>query len=185
VIITGIVASGISGHLSTNNFTSIQTVTVGSGGASSISFSSIPSTYTHLQIRGIGAANSSSQKQLVIQLNGDSTAGHYADHLLVGDGSTASAGNDTGLGAMYFDRLSPGSSSSAFGAFVIDILDYANTNKNKTVRVLGGWDGNGSGQIALGSGLWMQTSAVNSVTLFSDGAVNINQYSQFALYGVK
>ena len=171
----GIYASQISGHLSTNNFSSIATVTVGSGGASSITFSSIPSTYTHLQIRAFGVT--SSNFGVTAQVNGD-TATNYTIHYLRGDGSnvTANAGANTNImyaGVVY---------SSGPGVMIMDILDYSNTNKYKTFRNLSGADINGGGEIALQSGLWRSTSAITSIT-FTGGTWN--QYSSYALYGVK
>ena len=66
---------------------------------------------------------------------------------------------------------------------MIDILDYSNTNKYKTARVLGGMDFNGSGSASLQSGLWMSTSAVTSITCISAGN-NWTTGTQIALYGV-
>jgi predicted patatin/cPLA2 family phospholipase len=74
--------------------------------------------------------------------------------------------------------------ANIFGAGVIDILDYANTNKYKTVRALSGHDNNGSGYVNFESGLWMSTSAITSIKLFTAGNVYA-QYTQFALYGIK
>jgi hypothetical protein len=177
--ILGIYASQITGHLVTNNYSSIQTVTVGSGGASSITFSSIPSTYTHLQIRGI-ARDASGNNNGYIQFNGD-TGSNYSYHYLVGGGSSASAGGAASATNSLVMQYNNG--SNMFGATILDILDYANTNKNKTVRSLNGWDQNGSGSIFMWSGLWMNTSAISSITLTEAG--NFAQYSSFALYGVK
>ena len=75
---------------------------------------------------------------------------------------------------------------SNFGAAIIDILDYASTSKNKTVRVLTGFDQNGSGNICLASGLWFRSSpaAITSISLAGNSR-NYLQYSQFALYAVK
>ena len=133
----------------TNSYESIATATVTSAVAS-ISFSSIPSTYKHLQIRWVarnGEPYVGSWAQLTF--NG-STSGYVQDHYLEGDGSSAGAGYQTGTSWIQLFRPS-GSSASAnvFGAGVTDILDYTNTNKNKTVRNLGGVDNNGSGFIAL------------------------------------
>ena len=90
--ILGVIDSGKSGHLSTNNYSSISTVTVGSGGASIITFSSIPSTYTHLQVRGIGRSTNagSGVTQFYMQLNGD-TGANYSNHILYGDGGSVGA----------------------------------------------------------------------------------------------
>jgi len=73
--------------------------------------------------------------------------------------------------------------ASAFGTAVIDILDYANTNKYKTVRTLAGWDANGSGLVSFWSGSWRNTNATTTITLLPNLG-NWAQYSQFALYGV-
>jgi len=72
---------------------------------------------------------------------------------------------------------------------VIDILDYQNTSKNKTIRGLSGQDGNASGtatnwRIQLSSGAWYNSSAVTSITIFVP-TWTLGQYSSFALYGIK
>ena len=183
--ILGIYASQISGHLSTNNYSSIQTVTVGSGGASSITFSSIPSTYTHLQLRGISRTTYvESDDALLFQFNND-TGSNYSYHRLYGTGSSAGA-NGTGNSTVgVCGRPTGGSlSSGIFGATVMDILDYANTSKYKTTRTLAGWDGNGSGMFDYESSSWQNTSAITSIKL-TMGSGNFDQYSSFALYGVK
>ena len=166
-----------------SNFYSIATQTVGAGGASSVTFNSIPSTYTHLQIRGIVREASGGFDQAFMQLNSD-TGSNYATHNLNGNGSAAGAGATASTTSMSVAAI-PGSNQTAsiFGATVIDILDYANTNKYKTVRSLSGTDNNGSGYAWFASGLWQNTSAVTNITIFS--TYNFVQYSQFALYGIK
>jgi len=170
-------------------FESIATVTVGSGGTSTITFSSIPATYKHLQIRALArtdrAGNYSSNMNL--QFNTD-TANNYADHDINGNGSTAQAESGTTKNNIAMNRITGASSGSdIFGVVVADILDYTNTNKYKTVRWFGGFDNNSTqGEIYFGSGLWQSTSAVSTITLQSvSGAVNFTQYSSFALYGIK
>lgn len=168
-------------------YESIATVSVGSGGVSSIQFTSIPSTYTHLQIRCFARTARTGQNGdfLKTTFNSD-TASNYSWHLTVADG--ASTGLATGVSVAYMeaDRFSTASASSnIFGVSIIDILDYADTNKYKTMRWIGGYDNNGSGEIQFGSGNWRSTSAVTSITLSQSGAYNINQYSHFALYGIK
>jgi hypothetical protein len=172
---------------SPSSYESIATVTVGSGGSSTVTFSSIPATYTHLQIRGLGrSTNAVTDENLVIQFNSD-TANNYNLHNVYGNGSTVGANATVNYASSYFSRVTGGSSSAnIFGAFVVDILDYANTNKYKTNRSLSGHDQNGSGYMTLMSGAWRSTSAITSITIKVDSAgANIAQYSQFALYGVK
>ena len=168
------------------SYESIATTTVGSGGSSTITFSSIPSTYKHLQIRFIGRYTATT-KNLYFDYNGDTTASNYYLHSVTGDGSSATSGGAQ-LAIIASDAItSSGETASAFGAGVIDILDYANTNKYKTSRALSGNDLNGSGNIRLGSCLWMNTAAITSITLKPQSGLGANfaQYSQFALYGIK
>jgi hypothetical protein len=185
--ILGIIASSISGSKAvTNSYESIATVTVGSGGSSSISFSSIPSTYKHLQIRGIlRTVDTGTWNNQGMRFNSD-TGSNYAFHTLYGDGSNASAAATASASSLndFMRAASNSLTAGIFGAAVVDILDYANTNKYKTVRVLAGGDSNGAGMTGITSGLWMSTSAINSVTIIPSGGTAI-QYSTFALYGVK
>jgi hypothetical protein len=184
--ILGSFSSGVAA--STNSYESIATVTVGSGGSATVSFTSIPSTYKHLQIRGIAksARAGSARNDLIIKLNGSSTT--YAHHQLYGDGaSPAGLGTaSTTQGLLGINCVPSSGYTSQFGAVVADILDYASTNKNKTIRSLAGTDNNGAGFISLSSALWYATPvAVTSIDLTVDGAHNFIQYTQFALYGIK
>lgn len=169
-----------------NSYESIATVTVGGGGASSISFSSIPSTYKHLQIRYIArSAIADVSDNIWSRFNGD-TGSNYTFHLIEGTGSSASAGAGASQTRNLFGRCAGNNSgANIFGAAVIDILDYANTNKYKTIRNLAGDDLNGGGSIRFESGLWMSTSAINSITINTTSSNNFQQYSSFALYGIK
>jgi hypothetical protein len=185
-LILGILDSGGAAAGAGGSYESIATVTVGSGGAANVEFTSIPATYTHLQIRAIARTDRAATGEwLEIQFNSD-TASNYSDHYFAGNGSTASAGGQANVSYMEVNRFPAASSTaSIFGAFVTDILDYANTNKNKTIRNLGGNDQNGSGEIHLGSGNWRSTNAITSIKILPGGGTNLVQYSQFALYGIK
>jgi hypothetical protein len=187
-LLNNIVALLGDGGGAANSYESIATVTVGAGGSSTISFSSIPSTYKHLQIRLIGRTNVASTNGGVrIAMNSDATAANYRSHYLQGNGSTVSAGTSAGSTSGIQDMASiTGNNATAnnFGAAVIDILDYTNTNKYKTVRSLSGQDNNGNGATTFASGLWLSTSAINALTLEGNGS-NFVQYTTAALYGVK
>lgn len=164
-----------------NSYESIATVTVGSGGSSSISFTSIPATYTHLQIRYM-TLFSQADYAGYIQFNSD-TASNYVWHRILGTGATVSAGNATAQSNGLFG-IGAASSTNTPGGGVLDILDYANTNKFKTVKDLSGTDANGNGYIQFVSSLWRSTNAITSIQLLPASGV-YNQYSQFALYGIK
>jgi hypothetical protein len=189
VPILGTVASQFSSK-PFSSFESIQTVTVGAGGASTVSFTSIPATYTHLQVRLIARSGRSDGDfgagGLYFQFNSNYLT---SLHQLRGNGSAVAAqGWSGGLNNGYIMVWVPatGATTNTFGVGIVDILDYANTNKNRVVKTLSGNDLNGSGYIAINSGLWNSTSAITSITFGStDGSGNIPQYSQFALYGIK
>ena len=174
--ILGIIASSISASKAvTSSYESIATQTVGAGGAASVTFSSIPSTFKHLQIRGIFQMDSAAR----MRINGATTG--YSTHILYGDGASVGAaggGSDTKV------ALGDAPSATAFGAVVVDILDYQNTNKYKTVRSLEGYDLNGSGQIYFNSASYQYTTAITSLSIYSNSG-SVKQYSSFALYGVK
>ena len=182
--ILGILASSMAGV--TNSYESIATVTVGVSGASSITFSSIPSTYTHLQIRGIGRdTQATGAHSLRLQFNGD-TGSNYTYHAVTGDGSSASAGALTAQATQYPGYLiGTSGGTNVFAASIIDILDYTNTNKNKVTRTLSGVDNNGSGNVGLFSGMWLNTAAITSISLLPAASTDFLERSSFALYGIK
>ena len=170
------------------DYESIATTTVGSGGASSITFSSIPSTYQHLQIRGIARITDpgADRDSIKLQFNSDSGS-NYARHSLWGSGSSVSAYAAASTPYILLTDFAAGNATaSIFGAAVTDILDYANTNKYTTVRSLGGVDLNAAVTVydGLNSGLWMNTAAVTTITLTPFSGYNFAQYTQFALYGI-
>jgi hypothetical protein len=160
----------------------IASVSVGAGGASSVALSSIPQTFTHLQVRVFARGTSAGTYDYsYFGLNADS-ANNYARHRIDGDGATASSYAQTVVSG-FFGPTMPYASGGAniFGVGIIDILDYTNTNKYKVVKVLGGTDLNGSGKVQLTSGLWLNTTAVTSVNF---GFPAFAQYSRFDLYGI-
>jgi hypothetical protein len=159
----------------------LQVITVGPAGASSISFTNIPTTgYAHLQIRATLRGTGDIGYQ-ILRFNSD-TGSNYAGHGINTNGSTVSTfadvNNDTA------GQQNASGTADIFTAYVIDILDYQNTNKFKTVRTLSGFDTNGAGTLSFRSALWRSTSAITSMS-FAPNTNNYAQYSQFALYGIK
>jgi len=159
--------------VSTNSYESIASVLVGSGGQSTVTFSSIPSTYKHLQIRCL-IGNPAS---VALTINSGSFARR---HYMYGAGSGSPvAGSDTAN-----DIFAGADNALIRAANIVDILDYANTNKTKTYRILGGADFNGSGTLIMFSALDLSTAAINTITLTSTSG-NFREHSSFALYGIK
>ena len=161
--------------------------TTASGSSNTLSLVSIPSTFTHLQVRLFGrSSNASATTTYAIQLNSDGGS-NYAWHFLGGDGS-GSAQSSAGATqtSMNFQNIVANSATTGiFSASIIDILDYTSTVKNKTVRALNGFDANGSGNVYLNSGLWFNSSiaAINRIDLIL-ATGNWLSGSRVDLYGI-
>lgn len=174
----GIFASQISGRLwePQGAYDALSTVTVPSGGVASITFAGIPQGYKHLQIRVLQMTSGITNPKL--RVNSDSTS-NYNMHSIYNNNPNVSAYVEatTGISYCYNETTAPGVS-------IIDLLDYSNTSKLKTFRMMTGYDNNGSGYLFYRSGLWRSTDAVTSLTFNADSS-NFLQYSQFTLYGVR
>ena len=170
------------------SFESISTVTLASNQLQ-IDFTSIPQTYTHLQLRAF-ARNSefTTDNETTFRFNDDSGA-NYSVHQFrgYGSGTDASAITNRTKGRAGFDTGSQ-TAANIFGVWIMDILDYTDTNKYKTTRTICGYDNNGSlAQIFSISSNWRSSSAITKISLTGDNQAGRNyvQYSSFALYGVK
>lgn len=175
----GILSS--SGGAAPAAFELISTTVLGSA-ASSVTFSSIASTYKHLQIR-FALTTSAAGYAGKMQFNSD-TGANYNAHSLLGTGSSVvSQGVWSDIYTHTLNSGTGGSSETTAG--IIDILDYANTNKYKTARILSGLAGSSAKEISLFSGAWRSNSAITTVTLAVVGATTYAAGSRFSLYGVK
>lgn len=168
-----------------NTHKKIQTVTVGAGGASSISFTSIPQTYTDLRIVWSGRSNrAAAQDGMKLQFNGTTTG--YADISLTGNGATASSGSNGGSGAYIYGGVIPSATatSSTFGNIEYYIPNYVGS-AHKSLRMHSVAENNTTTAYAvLEAGLWSNTSAITSVTIASENAADFVQYTTATLYGV-
>jgi hypothetical protein len=167
-------------------------VTVSAGGSSSVILSGIPSDYAHLQVRVFAQTNRTVYGRDSLHLRANSDSGSsYSYHYLIGDGATTGSGGSTSQDKIRTPEIGTTTAgSNIFGAFIVDILDYSSTSKNKTVRMIGGGDHNGTvaglgAQIEVSSGAWYSTSAITSLTFTPAIGSSITQYSSFALYGIK
>jgi hypothetical protein len=179
VIIHGIIASSALGV--SPAYESIASAS-GTGSSATITFSSIPSTYTSLQIRINGRSDALVDTTYIqVQYNATAmTAGHYVR----GDGSAVSAG------AVNVPMYIAGGNTTAniMGVGIIDIQDYASTTRNKTGRSLGGWNGNNAyttqERLQLGAFMLTNTSAISALSLVL-GNGNWTTNSTVSLYGIK
>lgn len=193
--ILGIWASQISGHTFTSDFESIATVTAGAGGSASLQFTSIPSTYKHLQIRYTVQSNRGtySADNIFGTFNND-TGANYSYHFMRGDGLSSSSTQTTGNASnnqLSIGQIPSSVTASMFGVGVIDILNYSNTNYLKTTRAMLGYTENNAGSSTIFNNMyvysntWRSTAAINSIQFFPQSGTAFTQYSTFALYGIK
>jgi hypothetical protein len=185
-ILTGVIASGVTGQLNVwspqGAYDSLASISV-STAVASVTFSGIPEGYKHLQIRSTHQLNTN-DSDYGVRFNGDG-GNNYTKHQIFASGSSPYFSNSLAVSAMP-GGMSQLTTTYYHGAAIIDVFDYTNVDKHKSIRTLGGGDGNGSGAVLLRSGLWTKQDKIFSITLVAqNGATLINAGSQFALYGVK
>ena len=180
-MLLGILNSQVSAAGGSYELISSQILT---GSASSVTFSSIPSDFKHLQVRYVANSNRSGVTEMKINLNGD-TGSNYAWHFLYGDGSSVASTAQTSRTSGYFGYTGNNSTQAlSFGPGVVDILDYSNTSKNTTLRALTG-STTGINNIGLYSNLWINTAAVTTIALAPFSANDWVIGSRFSLYGIR
>ncbi len=159
----------------------IASTTVGSA-TSSVTFNSIPSTYTDLRLVFIGNCDTAS-RYFTLRFNSDSSA-NYSMRYLTGDGSTSATSWRTGDTALYTNNYS-GSDTTKQQLITCDIFSY-NESRMKTVLSQTASDKTGSGTVDAAVSLWKSTSAITSVTaLYMVAGGNIAANSVISLYGIK
>jgi hypothetical protein len=137
-----------------------------SSNTTGLQFTSIPQTFTHLQLRLFGKITSATGAPSVF-FNNVSSGSSYAYHALRGDGSSVTSYGFTSQPYLS-DVISPSPyNSTNWTSTIVDVLDYTNTSKNKTLRMVSGVDNNGSGVVELYSGLWINTAAITQFDAFN------------------
>jgi hypothetical protein len=165
-----------------NTFELIASSTVGSGGAASIDFTSIPNTYTDLVLKISGRQGA--ENAFDITFNGATTS--YAVKRLQGDGSSATSNDAAGTTSAIrvIGIASSGSTANTFGNSEIYIPNYAGST-NKSVSIDGVNEDNATAAyMNLAAGIRSNTAAINQITI-TPRAGNIAQYSTAYLYGVR
>ena len=164
-----------------DTFVKIASVTVGSGGSSTIDFTSIPSTYTDLCIKLSlrDTVTGTNARPFTLKFNGSSTS--YSAKFILGDGSAASSFSDTSAYAGYENTSS--TTTNTFATNEIYIPNYAGSNY-KSASIDSVTETNATqANAALVADLWSNTAAINQVTITSFGT--FVQYSTAVLYGIK
>ena len=169
-------------------FDSIASVS-GNGSAQVLTISGIPSTYTHLQIRGVVRNNRNNPSfpfgNLSMYFNG--SAGSNSDGRVQGNTSTASATGNAGITALTIgDTATDAQTANVMTTFIIDILEYTSTTKLKTVRSFIGTDVNGTGRMQMTEALYTATpAAITSISFENYNSAAFTTTTNFALYGIK
>lgn len=159
----------------TGTYTLINSTTLSSN-QSSITFSSIPSTFTDLILVTNGKMSAGSALNNKMTFNSD-TATNYSRTYVYGDGSSAFSGRDSSqdnLGFIYWSSTNPSTT-------IIQIMDYSNTTTYKTALART----SESGVAAAYVGLWRSTSAITSITITRGSTNDFASGSTFKLYGIE
>jgi len=165
--------------MATATYTPIATQTLGSA-AASITFSSIPGTYTDLRL--VLTGTTASAADLAIQYNAD-TGTNYSGTFLSGIGSSVNSTNN-GPSASNILLQSQGVSSTTVPILdTVDIFSYAGST-NKTCLITASTDTNGAGAVELAIGLWRSTAAITSIKIFGNGGVNLSTGTIATLWGI-
>ena len=164
-----------------NTYTLIASSIVGSGGVASVTFSSIPATYTNLLVKA-SARQGSAGTEMQLTFNG--SASSFSNRRLYGTGSVA-ASDTVGTAFVSNTQSNDGSfTANTFGNGEWYIPNYTSANY-KSVSVDGVTENNATTALSmLTAGLWSNTAAITSITLTAQ-IPNFVQYSTFYLYGIK
>jgi hypothetical protein len=163
-------------------YKAIATVTVGSGGAANIEFTSIPGTYTDLSLRlSLRSTQNAVVEGVVVRFNNDTTSGNYSHRRIYGNG--ASAVSDTSGVPVFMDGAT--ASASTFANNEIYIPNYAGSTNKSWSADLAHENNATTAYVSMVAGLWSNTNAITSIKLTSENAANFVQYSTATLYGIK
>jgi hypothetical protein len=168
-----------------NTYTLISSVTVGSGGAATIDFTSIPSTYTDLLVKISGRSNNTGSFANYLRFNSDSGNNYLWRNLYGYNGATYSDASGGGISYVWGGYTNNSSlTASAFGNSEIYIPSYLSSNY-KSVSADGVMETNAANGVSLGIGanLWNNTAAITAITLLPSVG-NYAQYSTAYLYGI-
>lgn len=167
----------------TTSYDSIATITL-SAATSEVTFTSIPSTYKHLQIRATMMCSAVNNMFMRVGSGSIDTSSIYMWHQLYGNNASALSNGSSG----NFGYIGYNHNTAYPNPSIIDIADYNNTSKFKSWKAIAGTDTNnasgGQGYVQLWGGSWASTSAIDTVRL-TTGSGNFNQHSSFALYGIR
>jgi hypothetical protein len=184
-ILKGVVASGISGHLTPATTAAFFSIASASGGSSSITFNSIPQTYTHLQVRAVEYCTSAGTGigEWYVRFNGDTTGANYYKLRYHGYGAGTLVGQNSSVGSEgIWGTTENRNNAAGAGAYTMDIHNYTSSNY-KTMIARGGSATTSAIVASVAMGPWLSTNGITSITIESNGG-NFGGGSKFGLYGI-
>ena len=166
-----------------NTFTLISSVTVGSGGAAYIEFTSIPATYTDLVVVGSCRTNSGIYSSEDFNMNLNGSTSNFNMKSLSGSGS--SVGTDSRSDQLGINRINEGgSTSNTYSNFQYYIPNYASSNY-KSFSVDTAIENNATdARVQMVAALWSNTAAITTVRLYHSSSSTLAQYSTAYIYGI-
>jgi len=162
-------------------YTLISSVTVGSGGAATMAFTSIPATYTDLLL-SFSTRDTVSQNGANIKITFNSSSSGYSERMLIGTGSVAASNNQSTTFLNYMYGSAALDTSNTFGSGQIYIPNYAGSNNKSTSADTVSENNATLAYAALTAGLWSNTAAITSITIAA--ITNFAQHSTAYLYGI-
>jgi hypothetical protein len=167
-----------------NTYEAIATVEVGSGGAATIEFTSIPATYTDLVLRAsVRSSNATTQDDMYLRFNGD-TGSNYSDRAIYSSNGTSAASlSHSSIGFLFTGSIDgTTSTASTFTSTDFYIPNYTSANYKSVSQDIANENNATAGWLGMFAGLWASTSAITSITLSNSPFA---EYSTATLYGIK
>lgn len=168
-------------------YTLISSNTVSGSTTTSVSFSSIPSTYTDLVLSISGRTDSANVEDGVNLRFNSNSATNYSETFIYGNGSTASSSRDSNqtYGYVYYSLDGADATASTFGNLEIYIPSYT-VSQNKPISSFGVAESNATAvRMSAGAILWRNTATISSIQITPLSGSNFSANSTFYLYGIK
>lgn len=174
----------------TNSYFSIQTISITNSSTSSVTFNNIPQTYSHLQLRCLMMSQSDNQYYIMTFNNSGTSGTSYVDQGIGGtDNNSIDAWSYPNGGAMAILGRGGGTNPTYPGYCIIDVMDYTMTNKYKVTRgmntIVRDNSANPKGELYFRSGMYMNTSAITSITIQNASSGYFVNGNKLMLFGIK
>lgn len=169
-----------------SSYESIATTTLSST-ATSVTFSSIPDTYRHLQLR-VMTRFAGNDGGFGFYYNGDTNPGNYRSHFILNGSASNPVGYTIGDGYMSWTTANNSWTAGFYTTFIVDITNYTSTNKNKVSKTMSGAVTPSNQFQTFSQTWWNNQNAINSIRFDATaqgGTSSFAANSTFALYGIK